>query len=465
MSTGYKNKAIAMASVLLLATACDGKLDIEPQQSISTEVALGSSENVINVLIGTYSEIGGQFGTAADGRPEGGELYGGDINLFSELMGSNGEVTWNGTFDTYEDVFDADLIANNLLARDNWMRAYNVINIANNVIDNIEIVDQNLRDQAQGEALFMRGVMLFELVRVYALPYVAGGANTQLGVPIVTTATQQIDESAEVSRASVVEVYNQVIADLTSAESLMNGRNGDFANRYSAAAMLSRVYLQMGNYADAANAANRVITDGGYNLVGNYSDAFNNASNSVEDIFAIQQNSTFNAGTANAGLPTFYANLVGVGRDGDIDILAAHLDLYEAGDTRLDLFYTGLDNAPKTGKWAVDGANIPVIRLAEMYLTRAEANLRAGSTVGAAPLEDVNLIRNRAGLADLGAVTVDDVLAERRKELAFEGLRIHDLKRTQVNINGLPFDDDALVFPIPQRETDVNPNLEQNPGY
>ncbi|MDH3710949.1 MAG: RagB/SusD family nutrient uptake outer membrane protein [Cyclobacteriaceae bacterium] len=454
-----------MALMLVTLWACDGKLDIEPQQSISTDVALNSSENVINVLIGSYSEAGGQFGIASDGRPEGGELYGGDFNLFSELMGSDGEITWNGSFDTYEDIFDRDMISNHLLARNNWMRAYNSINIINNVIANIDIVDQALKDQALGEALFMRGVMHFELVRFYALPYEPGGANLQVGVPIVTSATDAIDESTQLSRATVAEVYTQVIADLTDAESLMNSRNGSFANRHAAAAMLSRVYLQQGDYAAAADAANRVIDQGGYTLVPDYASAFNNAANSIEDIFAVQQNTTFNAGTSNSGLPTFYANLVGVGRDGDIDVLPAHLDLYEAGDARLDLFYTGIDGLPKTGKWAVDGANIPVVRLAEMYLTRAEANFRAGTAVGADPLDDINLIRGRVGLTALAVLTLDDIMVERRKELAFEGQRLHDLKRTQQTVSGSPYNADELVFPIPQREIDVNSNLEQNPGY
>ncbi len=457
--------AITTLAVFLGLPACDNKLDVEPQQSISSDVALSSSENVVNVLISGYSEIGGQFGTASDGRPEGGELFGADFNLFSELMGNDGEITWNGTFDTYEDVFDKDLIDDNALARDNWMRAYNTINIANTVLDNIDIVDEGIRSQVRGEALWLRGTLLFELVRVYALPYEAGEANDQPGVPIVLTGTTQIDESAFVSRATVAEVYQQVLEDLTTAETLMEERNGFFANTYVATATLSRVYLQQENYAAARDAANRVITEGGYQLVSTYADVFNNASNTSEDIFAVQQNSTFNAGTSNSGLQTFYANLPGVGRDGDIDILQKHLDLYEDGDERLELFYVGEDGQPKTGKWASNGTNIQVMRLAEMYLTRAEANYRLGTTVGATPLEDINLIRDRAGLSDLGSADLDDILLERRRELAFEGQRLHDLKRTKQDVNGFPYNSDDMVFPIPRRETDVNPNLEQNPKY
>jgi hypothetical protein len=100
-----------------------------------------------------------------------------------------------------------------------------------------------------------------------------------------------------------------------------------------------------------------------------------------------------------------------------------------------------------------------------MYLTRAEANLRNGSTIGAPPVDDVNAVRERAGLSPLSSVTVDDVLRERRLELSFEGNLLHDLKRTERSVGSLDFDADDLVYPIPQRECDANPEISQNPGY
>jgi hypothetical protein len=100
-----------------------------------------------------------------------------------------------------------------------------------------------------------------------------------------------------------------------------------------------------------------------------------------------------------------------------------------------------------------------------MYLTRAEANFREGTSIGSTALDDINRIRNRAGLSDLGALTIDDILNERLLELAFEGHLLHDLKRTQRSVGALSFDADELVFPIPQRERIINPGLTQNPGY
>ena len=100
-------------------------------------------------------------------------------------------------------------------------------------------------------------------------------------------------------------------------------------------------------------------------------------------------------------------------------------------------------------------------------MIRAECNVRAGSSTGDTPLNDINLLRGRANAPALTAVTLDEVLFERRLELAFEGHRLHDIRRTQGTIGSMAYDAPELVFPIPQREIDANPVLatQQNPGY
>jgi hypothetical protein len=100
-----------------------------------------------------------------------------------------------------------------------------------------------------------------------------------------------------------------------------------------------------------------------------------------------------------------------------------------------------------------------------MYLTRAEANLRDGSMIGASPVEDINTIRERAGLSKVNDVEVSDVMRQRRLELSFEGNLLHDLQRTDRSVGSIPFDANRLVYPIPQREIDANPEIQQNPGY
>jgi len=118
-----------------------------------------------------------------------------------------------------------------------------------------------------------------------------------------------------------------------------------------------------------------------------------------------------------------------------------------------------------SGKWNNQFGNVTVIRLAEMYLIRAEANARLSTSVGATPVADYNIVRTRALLPAAATVTLEQILLERRRELAHEGFRIHDIKRTKASIGGFAYNADELVFPIPSRELDANPNLTQNPGY
>jgi hypothetical protein len=143
-----------------------------------------------------------------------------------------------------------------------------------------------------------------------------------------------------------------------------------------------------------------------------------------------------------------------------------HIALYEAGDAR-KTFFSNSGGSDYTSKHNSRFANVRVIRLAEMYLIRAEANFRLGTTVGDSPLNDVNRIRTRAGLPALtaGELTLARILRERKLELAFEGQALHDIKRLQGTVGGLPWNSPKLVFPIPEREIIANPNLTQNEGY
>ncbi|HMP31162.1 MAG TPA: RagB/SusD family nutrient uptake outer membrane protein, partial [Saprospiraceae bacterium] len=147
-----------------------------------------------------------------------------------------------------------------------------------------------------------------------------------------------------------------------------------------------------------------------------------------------------------------------------IDILPGHMALYEANDARRALFFEG-NGALRTGKYNTQFGTVPIIRLAEMYLIRAESNQRLNSTTGATPLEDVNRLRTRSGLAAKTSVTLDDILLERRLELAFEGHRIHDIRRLKQRFGNFDYNDPKLVFPIPAREIEANKNLVQNAGY
>jgi hypothetical protein len=189
---------------------------------------------------------------------------------------------------------------------------------------------------------------------------------------------------------------------------------------------------------------------------------FNNDENTSEDIFATQITSQ----DLGSSMTEFFSTPDYGGRGGDIDILPAHLSLYPVGDERLDLFFTGY-GAVRSGKWNNIYGVVNLIRLAEMYLIRAECNIRLSTAIGDTPLNDYNAIHTRAGLTAKGSVTLADILLERRLELSFEGFMIHDARRLHNTVDGFPYNDPKLVFPIPLRETEANPTLrtQQNPGY
>jgi hypothetical protein len=423
---------------------------IDPDNA-NSDLALSSDANVKTTLNGAYDAL-------SDG-----DLFGGNSLRNSELLAANDEIVFSGTFNDPSDIFRKEIITSNDDVAQVWISAYNTINIANNVLSAIDVVIPDDQDQVEGEALFLRGMSYFELVLNFGIPYSAGNPTSNLGIPIMEI--EERNTFIKKPRNTVEEVYDQVIDDLTNAESLLeSGPNPGRASKEAAAALLSRVYLQKADYANARDAADRVISSGNYDLNPTVFGAFNGGS-TVEDIFDIPVSSVDGINSMN----TFYASAANGGR-GDIEILQAHLDLYETGDDRALLFY--IDDATddtRVGKWSNRFGNVKVIRLAEMYLTRAECNQRLGTSIGATPLEDVDYIRDRAGLGTAGSATLGAIINERRLELAHEGQRIHDIKRLQETISEgtvtYPYNSNKLVFPIPQRERDVNSNLMQNAGY
>jgi tetratricopeptide (TPR) repeat protein len=447
------NRLISIISTIVLCgilSGCDKYLDLEPSQNISENKALTSDENVKHVLTGAYSEF------SLPG------IYGGNILRNAELLGGNGEIMWVGTYIDPRQIFFKTMLTTNSEAEVQWADSYEVINTVNNILSALAVVKDADRDRVQGEALFLRGLMYFDLVRFFADQYQFGVANTQLGVPLILTPTQSITSASFVTRNTVDEVYNQVLADLTLAASKLPADNGVYASSGAANALLARVYLQRGEYDKARDAANTVIASGAYSILPSYADVFNQDNNTAEDIFVTQitPQDRFSSMTEFFSVPQYG------GRDGDIDILDAHLNLYPAGDQRRALFFIG-NAAERCGKWNNQYGGINLIRLAEMYLIRAECNIRLSTNIGDTPLADYNVIHTRAGLTPAVTVALADILLERRLELAFEGFKIHDLRRLHQNFPSFAYNDPKLLFPIPARELEANPNLkpQQNPGY
>ncbi len=458
-------KTFVVFALIVSITSCTKNLDIEPKQSIDLTTAFKTEEELEQGLIGCYSILGG------------GSLYGTNLIMLPELIAADGNAEWWGTFTSFGDVTDKQMTPSNAEATRTWAAAYQAINMANVIRDVLTgangatiVPDADDRNAYIGEAEFIRGLMLFELVRYYGKQYDATTLSS-LGVPIrLQGAIDEAAASEKPVRKTVAEVYAQVITDLTSAYNKLPNDNGVRADKYVARAILARVYLQQSNYPQALASANDVIQNGGYFLPGNDLKAPFTSKNTKENVFEIQQNDQNNAGTSNDGLATFYADTPdGIGR-GDINVSSDLLDLYPVGDKRVDAwYYYGFQyGGLTTNKWISYGQNIPIVRIQEMYLIRAECNARLGSSVGQSPTNDLALINNpnRTGMPIIINPTVNDIILQKTLELAHEGFAIHELKRLRRPTGSFAWNADELTFPIPQRERDASQNsLVQNPGY
>jgi len=442
-----------IVAIAFVFTGCEDQLELQPFQEIGPDVALGTQENILNLLIGSYDEAG-QVAT-----------FGGRTHMMADLLGSTDEVSWNGTFLDPRQIFQKQIFIDNGFVGGHWVNSYTVINQVNLVIDNLGIIeDATVRATTEGEAKFLRALTYFDLVRLFGAQYQAGGGNSQAGVPLRLTGITDFGADLSIERSTVEAVYTQILSDLSDAVSLLPASNGEFADQYAARALQARVYFQQGNYAAARDAANDVLANSGHSLASTFAGAFNNDVDGSEDIFTFQVTSQ----TGANGLITFYADQGNGGRGGDIGIEAPYFALFDdaANDARASFTYVSPQNGETlTSKYTNQFGNVPTLRIGEMHLIRAESNFREGTTVGLAPLAEINALRARSGAAALGAVTLDLFFNERRLELAFEGHLIHDYKRTGRAVGTTPITDNSLLFPIPQGELDTNSLITQNPGY
>lgn len=454
-------RSIIVGAVLV---SCASDLDVKPAINVNSLDAIKTSKDVKGLLIGAYSNMGGA------------NLYGGGVYVYSDLLASdiiNGtDINFFGTFQELSQMANKEIPIDNIFVSRVWLNAYATINTANEVLNSLSLVESLSKDRVEGEAKFIRASMYFELVKLYGRAWNDGDPTKNPGVPLVLVPTHSYGESiAHPSRSTVKAVYDQIISDLNDAERLLPISNSEsyyFVTTGAAAAQLSRIYLVQGLYNLALAAANRVISSNAYELVNNYADEFPyegtpvRITNKSEDIFAVQVSDQQGINNLN----TYYATGDFGGR-GDIEISQDFIDTFYPGDTRTLFFEddgTGF-GLSYTHKFDNQFGNVKILRLAEMYLTRAECNLRGNTSVGDTPLNDINRIRSRAGIPTLTSVALQDVLDERRLELAFEGQWLVDAKRTQSTVSGMSWDAPQLIFPIPQRERIENPNLSQNVGY
>ena len=442
-------KPYILLIILLLILGCDDNLNIDPTNALTPETLLEDPQNLDRLLIASYAFAGfHQTGRA---------------QTASELFANEGNLAYRGFFPEFFQFDRKEVIPTNGFVRFFWADGYRSVNLCNIVLENLELIENPVQKaQLEGEAKFMRGLLYFEMARYFALPYEAGNNNSQLGLPVVFDPVTDVSQISYPSRNSIEEVYAQIISDLQDAFNILPSDNGFRADRYAARAMLARVYLQQGNYAAARDAADDVLQNSGHVLAPDLASAFNNEADGIEDIFAWQITPQDGANRFN----NFWATIAFGGRSttADVTIEPGFFDMFSGLDDRASFFYSG-NGTTVSSKWQEQFANVPFIRVAEMHLIRAEGNYREVSNLGLAPEDEINALRGRSNAVPIIGVTLQDILEERQRELAFEGHRFHDAKRLLEAIDGFPYNANNLVMPIPQDDIDTNPNLEQNPGY
>ncbi|SKB42003.1 RagB/SusD family nutrient uptake outer membrane protein [Daejeonella lutea] len=457
---------LAISALTLSLNSCEDKLALTPEQDLTEEVIFNNAATTKSAVLGLYNtaqtlEFSGSLPAVID-----------------EYMGDN--VDWVGSFPTLTEIYLFSTISTNSNVSGLWQVHYQVITRANKIIAKVPGVpglSQADKDLYLGEAKFMRALAYFQLVNMFAQPFqVSGGTN--LGVPLVLEDfTGNITYPA---RATVNDVHAQIKKDLTESAAALGATHPDGVGRATkgaANALLARLNLYREDWAGAITAARAAIA-GPYARATDYTFW---DKNTAEDVFTIQNSATDNGRTGSGGWAAYYSPTA-VGGRGDapfsVNLTAAYNA--EPADKRFALKRTGTaaDGLSKTFTTkfpdAVTNAdNSPVIRITEVYLTLAEALAQSSATPSAEAITIVNYFRNRAGLLPVAPLTkqatIDAVLLERRKELAFEGFRRMDMLRYKQNLRpgvaAAAFGAPKTILPIPQREIDQNPSLVPNPGF
>ncbi|NMM47554.1 RagB/SusD family nutrient uptake outer membrane protein [Marinigracilibium pacificum] len=486
-----KNYSKILAAIFIFSMSGCDILDPQPISDISSENFFQSAEHVEAAMSATYdvlqsNSIGRDFKASA-------------------TAGSDEADTDPGSGGNNNRMNRHEVNADHGPARDLWRELYQGIHRANDILERLPGVSDpaleinNKREQLLGEAHFLRGFFYWNLAKWYG------------DVPIILQTTTSSDPDVlNVERDPLPEVYDQIIADLTFAEANLpesyetNQFTRGRATTGAAAAVLSKVYLRRAytefagsnDFEMAAASAQRVIDNPNYSLVAPQ-DFFSmfaaDGGNTVESIFEIQtENIELNSG--DDLYREFEASENGPRARARIIPNQKLIDAYNAnpGDIRKDAVLKPMDPAQNSGfefyinKHDVgEGQLIPnlvILRLADIILVRAEALNAIGQTPEAINL--LNMIRDRAQIGNTTATTPDEVFQaiqdERFVELAFEGHRWHDLSRFPANnfewgrnelatAAEVSFMDEnqtyQFLWPINNRELDINKNLRQNPGY
>lgn len=433
------------------------------------EVDLPSGQLTASAVFEDYTTANAAMADVYSGLRSSGILSGGSSGL-SNLMGNYAdELDYYGSTGGITPFYNNSLTATDGTVAALWNTSYHEIYSANAIIEGVTGstgLQQAQRDHLTSEALFIRAIVHFYLMNLYG------------AIPYITNTDYEANRYAV--RAPVDEVYQNLINDLTQAQALLpeeyTAPERTTVNKAAATALLARVYLYHGDWAEAANAASAVLNSSDYAIENDINATF--LKGSMSTIWQFKPIAE-GVNSDEGGLFVFTS--------GPPPVVALREELvsaFEPGDQRRAHWIGTVTDgtaiwyyANKYKEQGITGTSLEysiVLRLAEQYLIRAEARARQGELIGAK--EDLNVIRHAAGLGDTDAVSQQEVLdaiqRERRVELFAEyGHRFFDLKR-----NGLldatlgtvkpGWNNTDQLFPVPEAELLLNPNLaSQNPGY
>jgi hypothetical protein len=434
--------------------------------SVPPEVATDNISGVKSLLTSTYSRL------------QDADSYGNDFMLLPDILADNARPSQPPINQSRVAEY-SNSIGSHL---GDWDGSYVAINEANYTIASaLALVDKEpvLANRYHGEALFLRALFYFDLMRAYAYEPTRIANNWDVGVVLRLEPTRTAADADKRPRSKVEEVYVQIEKDLQQAITILTQHgttNPYLATRGGAEALLAKVYLYWGKWSNAITQATAALSHTTARLAepSEVAGMFAKAPN-PESLFEVNYDAAtetlwVNDCTACYTWPqgTWFAMWPS----------AELLALFQPGDARLALYPTTANGIRYVNKYTYARGswtdNSPVIRYADVLLMRAEAYAESGQTALAqADLNALRAKRNAAPITATGAALINAIQDERRRELAFEGHRWFDLKRRGMDIvkpaygsnPTVPFTDFRILAPLPNTQVQNNVQLKQNPGY
>lgn len=456
-----KNIYILLLALFLTLGSCD-LLDKDPYNAVLTENLIVDFQSLKDATNGVYNIF------------QGTNYYNSYFPILPDLMSDNVQALWV----VFQDIDRYQTISTDIYAKRVWDEMGRAIAQSSIVIRTAESFDFGANQQEAtkliGQLYVARALSYFDMQRLFAQPYNFTPDASHLGVPLIDERLVGI-ELISPARATTAAVYDKIVSDIQKGISLMGDDTLSvyYLNKNSAKALLARVYLYMENWSDANSLASEVIGSG-YSLVSNvdYLSSWTQDKSS-ESIFSIVNNENDNAG--NSSLIEYYRR----------PRFKASNNLYNSiniNDVRIKLIVAGNKSIlkyPTTG--AIRDNNIPIIRLSEMYLIKAESLAEMNNDSESRSAINTIFLRANPSAAPFdqsGEALKDFIQQERRIELMFEGHRLFDLTRKKKNFMAfsdaggnsinVSYPNNKTILPIPQTEIDANINIsesQQNPGY